>query len=91
MSAMKSWSTGTHVVDGAAAADAGRQFALVQALVEHEHAARAGTAEELVRGQEHCVDRRIAAVGVARRVHVDLDVGRARCIVEAGAGVVPVQ
>ena len=80
-----------HVIDGAAARDARRQVAAVQPLVEHEHAARARTAEELVRRQEHGVDRRVAAVVVRRRVHVDLDVRRARGEVEAGEGIVGVQ
>ena len=51
---------GTHVVHRAAAADARRQVALVQALVEHQHAARTRAAEELVRREEHRVERSVA-------------------------------
>ncbi len=80
-----------HVVDRTAAADAGRQVALVHALVEHQHAARARTAEELVRREKHGVDRRVAVRRVALRIHVDPDVGRARREVEAGVGVIRVQ
>ncbi len=47
---------GTHVRHRAAAAHARRQFAVVQALVEDQHAARAGAAQELVRRQEHRVE-----------------------------------
>ncbi len=81
----------THVIDRAATRHARRQVALVQALVEHEHAARARSAKELVRRQEHGIVRRITAVRIGRGVHVDLDVRRAGRVVEARVRIVRVQ
>jgi hypothetical protein len=48
------------VVDRAAGADAGRQLGVVDAPVEHQHAGGARPAEELVRRDEHRVQRSIA-------------------------------
>ena len=78
------------VIDCAAGADTRRQAAIVDALVEDQHAAGAGPAEELVRRDEDGVDRRVF---VADRlgVHVDIDIRRTRGVIEAGDRAIPVQ
>ena len=76
------------VVHGAAPRDAGGELGVVAPLVEDQHPAAAGAAEELVGGDEDGVE---GGLGVAGRVHVDPDVGCRGGVVEKGERVVSMQ
>ena len=77
-------------VDSATGADGWGKLAIVDAAVEHENTAGAWPTEKLVRGDENRIDTRITFVGFGR-IHVDVDIGSTRRIVEAGDCIVPVK
>ena len=83
--------THADVVDGPPRADAGRQAAIVNALVKHEHTARTRTTKELVRRNKYRVDARVVALELRIGVHIDIDVRRTGREIKTGHGVMAVQ
>ena len=81
---------GPHVIHRAAGTHTRWQISVVDALVEHENAARSRTAQKLVWRNENRVDRRVL-IASWFRVHVDINIGCTSGIVETRHGTILVQ